>query len=1764
MAVPNQIVPVPVWDQKAEGYALSQYLACKRLVASCTNQKSILFFHAVGSGKSLTSLCVAFNVPGDKKFSLITIDGLETAFSDEYDKMKEWYGQEKADAVLDVQTNDGLTSFAFKRLFYEDLFSKMLDLNINNSKYTEFINDHFTNKVLILDEAHKILQLLNRDRTGKFEQNMLYCFRQCYKVVFLTATPIQKDWSDFGKLIKIIAKLNNPRVLNTFRSFDERAFKKEFWFGWDKSSQKMDFYKTVLFQESLKLHEWVSYKFKRLRESIGPELNDTFRAALPRILSMIGWLVKISGKVFSAITRPLKSIYNKIKSVLTIEKDPSAQDNSESFMRSIFNKLIGILKRMWSGLYGAASFVGSKLSYAGQKTWDFVKNHKRLIGIIALIAVAAALIYNGNYQAVLESLKAGVSTVIAGGKHVFEVAIKGPIEWLLFLPKRILDSIGITDAIQYVLGSTIVLKLKAWFDFAIDWIKTAKQIAGGTSSSDIYPMDIDEMSSLVSPYISFNDYNSVEYNHKIKLDNLDKLMSDAGIKTETISNRKYTLQQYASFIGTLSDDKKIIFDDHLKDLGIVGTTRNGKSVYTTAQYQQLLIGQDTDVKDKLDIQMAESGIQPENISNRKYTAKQYISFIASMNTNDKDALNTDLTSYENELARFPVANIVKVPLAMTITQKMITMNHYSKEFVATMAELFYANRIRGKFIFDKVSGNHSFEFLDSSYVDTESKKGMFSALRSIGNYSVDCLYYYPISYDDQLSLTTESHSTNYPINLYKYTYFAYELTDELMIQIHGETRGRQLISAVRDKRVAQTPKQKQENQVVEPTDENVKAVNNVFNTVLHTDPIIRQPVDITQHANEHNEHNEHDGYQSDPASSPSTPRSVGSDPASPRSVGGGNPWPRWWDNKEPRQITDRYREMKETAPIMHGKDRNSALAAIRFFESADGQRTLEAYRTHWLSSRPQTAPQVVSKAVIQQPQTAIPPVSNEQEPQTAAPPVSDEQRQGRDRYLNNFYDHFEDEINRKCEQEQSELARQIVPKPHLSSIFGCEKFNAALNLIIQARTQFYHLPVVYSNFEENGLYRFSAFLTSMKLPHIVITPETQKDEDYKATKKSQLPYLKWPYSNDIHDHRINWLNDYSHPMYLISDYIIHDQPCCVLVHPSLQEGLSLVKNEVMICLETMISFGNQEQVYGRVIRSYSDKIKKEYEYTKQLYSGALDDDESINEYILNYSNPEYKTVYWGSKLTKNKYAVWVESNRHLNFKSVLEKYLTDKINILQKHAPAYYDLDVFNADMSDYIEKCRNNENNSFSPVTQYLPIIYESGNIMNSRKHKFIYQLYLSAENDVKNTIMFNPKEEFQHIINNELGFVQNLHAGQKDMIVNLVNKLPGPSPSMMYSVPTLYDFSKPTTTSAKWLRNLNNFYISKMKRTNYWKIHTEIFYPEIFATASELMLMKSSMDERLTYDPQKISVIREAGLIADASGNRTPEQFWITQVETQKVEIEKMRLNLSNYDDSNVERLYPSPAAEVDKFPNQRMQCLKPEAECIVKTGRTGKETIGSSCNTTRVSGGKRKRFNKTYRKKKQTGGIESVTNIVTVPSSNMQALISPDNQFKMKMDDWYETFKGEYTDTCTIDEKVADVSVFNALILPLLKKPSENPEEQILALFDAFVDENTIEEMKPELADFEYEHMKEMNEQTLLLTDSNVSSSAIQLIEDIEANYQSSNNANDYSESLTRLFDTGSNNFVNNNSTATQKQQNVMHQYSSNNINESSVFNGLNNNM
>ena len=149
----------------------------------------------------------------------------------------------------------------------------------------------------------------------------------------------------------------------------------------------------------------------------------------------------------------------------------------------------------------------------------------------------------------------------------------------------------------------------------------------------------------------------------------------------------------------------------------------------------------------------------------------------------------------------------------------------------------------------------------------------------------------------------------------------------------------------------------------------------------------------------------------------------------------------------------------------------------------------------------------------------------------------------------------------------------------LPGSMGCPKFEYALNIILESRMRDDHIPVVFSNFIKNGFESFSAYLTSLGLKHIVLHADD-------ATAVSQL--------------KIDTANLTSYktiPTKSLDALKEVDGPCCIILHPSLKEGLSFTNNEVMIVLEPVMGAGNQEQVYGRVLRRFGipqmpRKVKK--------------------------------------------------------------------------------------------------------------------------------------------------------------------------------------------------------------------------------------------------------------------------------------------------------------------------------------------------------------------------------------------------------------------------------------------------------------------------------------------------------------------------------------------------------------------------------------------
>ena len=199
--------------------------------------------------------------------------------------------------------------------------------------------------------------------------------------------------------------------------------------------------------------------------------------------------------------------------------------------------------------------------------------------------------------------------------------------------------------------------------------------------------------------------------------------------------------------------------------------------------------------------------------------------------------------------------------------------------------------------------------------------------------------------------------------------------------------------------------------------------------------------------------------------------------------------------------------------------------------------------------------------------------------------------------------------------------------------FMCPKFLNALDVIKHARVTYKYLPVIYSNFEKQGMERFSAFLTSLNLFHIVIHKDQSIDERGELMKEAKKPYERW-IAHDIDEESLKIELGFDDaalrravsaklgfdPSHITNDKIesiitllkrIGNQPVCVIVHPDLQEGLDFALNEVMVCLEPMVGLGNQEQVYGRIVRSIGPP-----DYATYIEQDEKDEwsaDESINE-----------------------------------------------------------------------------------------------------------------------------------------------------------------------------------------------------------------------------------------------------------------------------------------------------------------------------------------------------------------------------------------------------------------------------------------------------------------------------------------------------------------------------------------------------------------------
>lgn len=134
-------------------------------------------------------------------------------------------------------------------------------------------------------------------------------------------------------------------------------------------------------------------------------------------------------------------------------------------------------------------------------------------------------------------------------------------------------------------------------------------------------------------------------------------------------------------------------------------------------------------------------------------------------------------------------------------------------------------------------------------------------------------------------------------------------------------------------------------------------------------------------------------------------------------------------------------------------------------------------------------------------------------------------------------------------EAEEEMAKDEMDQPHLK----------------EGRTQY--LPLVYSYTEDYGLGPFCMFLKARGYRYILCHTKQNPDLLVENVNRGK--------SYDTNP--------------LFPPLVEKEAPLCVLIDPTMTEGYDFVYNPAIFVLEPCNTFGDQEQVYGRILRSYSEE-----------------------------------------------------------------------------------------------------------------------------------------------------------------------------------------------------------------------------------------------------------------------------------------------------------------------------------------------------------------------------------------------------------------------------------------------------------------------------------------------------------------------------------------------------------------------------------------------
>lgn len=187
-----------------------------------------------------------------------------------------------------------------------------------------------------------------------------------------------------------------------------------------------------------------------------------------------------------------------------------------------------------------------------------------------------------------------------------------------------------------------------------------------------------------------------------------------------------------------------------------------------------------------------------------------------------------------------------------------------------------------------------------------------------------------------------------------------------------------------------------------------------------------------------------------------------------------------------------------------------------------------------------------------------------------------------------------------------------------------------------------YLPLVYSYTEDYGLALFCVYLKSLGFNYL-LTHINQEKSKFKENVDKGIKNTFEPINHDNYE----------------------KEPLCILIHPTMTEGYDFKFNPAIFLLEPCNTFGDQEQVQGRVLRSYNLKDietfggERKKKLIVQYVCGTPKDiwfigniKEKLNLLLLKFNVESIRTIYTPLHLVQMYTKAQIESPDYFGMKKI--------------------------------------------------------------------------------------------------------------------------------------------------------------------------------------------------------------------------------------------------------------------------------------------------------------------------------------------------------------------------------------------------------------------------------------------------------------------------------------------------------------------------------